>query len=79
MIIIIAGIDLLLDQSICFVKAGLRAKLSEIGVDVGDLPGVEEVFSKLHRPFSGLETAFKQEKYYKDSFSLLVCIGHYCK
>ena len=69
---IISGVTSMLDQSVCHVKAGVRAKLSEIGVDVTNLPGLEEVFSELQQPFSGLETAFKQEKYYKESLSLLV-------
>ena len=35
---IITGIDLILDQSVSRVKAGIRAKLAEIGVDMTNVP-----------------------------------------
>lgn len=71
---IVAGVTSMIDQSVSHVKAAIRAKLCDIDVDVADVPGFEAVFSELQQPFCGLETVSKQEKYFKDSFSLLVSL-----
>ena len=53
-------------------KAGVRSKLAEQGVDPLDITGFDDVFEEISHPFNGLETAYKQEKYFKDSLSLVV-------
>ena len=74
---IVVGVTSMIDQSVSHVKAAIRAKLSDIDVDISDVPGFEDVFSELQQPFNGLETLSKQEKYFKDFLSLLVsyCIS----
>lgn len=47
------------DLSVARAKAGVRAKLSSLGIEV---PGLEEIFCELKQPFVGLETQFKQER-----------------
>ena len=53
-------------------RAGVRAKLAEQGIDPMDVAGLDDVFEEILHPFDGLETACKQEKYYKDCLGLVV-------
>ena len=58
----------------CRAKAGICAKLAAAGIDPGTIPGLDEVFEDVTHPFCGLETGFKQEKYFRDILGLLVRI-----
>lgn len=69
---IVSGFDGLLQQTVSRARADVRAKLTEQGIDPVDVTGLDEVFEKILHPFDGLETAYKQEKYFKDSLGLVV-------
>ena len=69
---IVTGLEGLLQQTVSRAKAGVRAKLAEQGVSPADISGLDEVFDDIAQPFSGLETAFKQEKYFKECLGLVV-------
>ena len=73
---IVSGLEGLLQQTVSRAKAGIRAKLSQQGVSPADLVGLDDVFDDIVRPFDGLETAFKQEKYFKECLGLVVSIMH---
>ena len=69
---IVTGLEGLLQQTVSRAKAGVRAKLAEQGVSPADISGLDEVFDDIAQPFCGLETAFKQEKYFKECLGLVV-------
>ena len=73
---IVSGFEGLLQQTVSRAKAGVRSKLAEQGVDPLDITDLDDVFEEISHPFNGLETAYKQEKYFKDSLGLVVSI--YC-
>ena len=56
------------------IQAGVRASLAAAGIDGSTLPGLDEVFDNIPKPFDGLETRFKQEKYYCESLFLVLSI-----
>ena len=76
---IVEGIEAVLEQSVIRAKACVRAKLATEGIDPDNITGLDEVFLDVTHPFSGLETGFKQEKYFKDVFGLLVSMKTSCK
>ena len=55
----------------------VRDKFASVGVDPDDVEGLSEVFSNLPQPFEGLETCYKQEKYYREKMGLVVSIYMY--
>lgn len=69
---IVSGFEGLLQQSVSRARAGVRAKLAEQGIDPMDVAGLDDVFEEILHPFDGLETACKQEKYFKDCLGLVV-------
>ena len=71
---IVEGIGSVLKQTVIRAKAGVRAKLATQGIDLDSVTGRDEVFSDATRPFAGLETGFKQEKYFRDVLGLLVSV-----
>ena len=62
----------LFSHSIQRLKAGITSKLASEGVDVN----LEDAFAKVIQPFEGLETCYKQEKYFKNYLNLVVSINH---
>lgn len=71
-----AAIDDMIDESssifehtFTMLKAGVREKLASSGIDVE----IEDVFENLAYPFDGLTTQHYQEKYFKESLTLIVC------
>ena len=67
----------MLEQCVMRAKAGVRAKLASSGVDPDTIVGLDDVFSEMVQPFSGLETGYKQESYFKDVLGLLVRCASY--
>ena len=72
--------DTLFSHTTLRIQAGVRASLAAAGIDSNALPGLNEVFDNIPKPFDGLETRFKQEKYYRESLFLIVSVmqlSHY--
>ena len=63
---VVEGIEAVLEQSVIRAKAGVRARLATEDIDPDTVTGLDEVFLDVTHPFSGLETGFKQEKYFRD-------------
>ena len=57
-------------------KAGVCAKQAAAGINPGAITGLNEVFEDVSHPFCGLETVYKQEKYFRDVLGLLVSINN---
>ena len=66
---VVEGCRSVFSHTISRLHNSVRAKLAEKGVDEAML---EDIFSGMIDPFDGLETQFKQEKYFKTSFGLIV-------
>ena len=62
----------MLENCVMRTKAGVRAKLASSGIDPDNVIGLDNVFTDMVQPFSGLETGYKQESYFKDVLGLLV-------
>ena len=57
------------------IQAGVRASLAAVRIDSNTLLGLNEVIDNIPKPFDGLETPFKQEKYYRESLFLVVSLS----
>ena len=73
---VVVVVEVVLEQSVIRAKAGVRAKLAAAGIDPGAITGLNEVFEDVSHPFCGLETGYKQEKYFRDVLGLLVSINN---
>ncbi|MCG8626196.1 MAG: hypothetical protein MJE68_29890 [Proteobacteria bacterium] len=51
--------------------------MAAAGIDSNALPGLNEVFDHIPKPFDGLETRFKQEKYYLFLVVSVMHLPHY--
>ena len=69
---IVTGVEHILQEAVVRAEAGVWAKLAENGIDESSVNGLDDVFAELKTPFDGLETKFKQEKYFKTSLNMLV-------
>ena len=61
------------EQIVTMVLAGCRARLAEKGIDPEQID-LESTVGHQKDPFCGLETQYKQEKYFKDVLGLIVSI-----
>lgn len=68
---VILGSKALFDSTVTRLQAGVRQKLSQIGVDA---QVADEVFHELKDPFTGLETEYLQSKYITKEFNIVVSI-----
>ena len=57
-----------------YIKAALRSKLADLGLNINDVGAMEEVINEVDDPFSGLETEYHQNSYYLNHFNLVVCV-----
>ena len=71
---VIAEWDCLFSFTVDCLATRVRGKLISVGIDPGNIEGFSELFSDLPRPFSELETVYKQNKYYKENMGLVVSI-----
>ena len=69
---VITGCKFLLGDSLSVVKASVKDSLQQAGIDMASVDGLESIFANAPNPFSGLETSYLREKYFKDQFGLLV-------
>ena len=61
-------------QTVDRVQAGVRARLAESGIDPHSVDGLEGVFCDVTDPFQGIETCHLQEKYFRETLGLTVCL-----
>ena len=72
---VVDGASEIFAQTVVRLKAGVRHKLAEIGIDESHSKNFEEdVFGTLTDPFAGLETNYLQEKYFKENFNVPVSL-----
>ena len=71
---VVAGVEHILQEAVVRAEAGVRAQLAANGIDASSVNGLDDVFTELKTPFDGLETEFKQEKYFKTSLNMQVSI-----
>lgn len=66
---IVEGTKALVHHCVEHMQAGVRAKLSESGVDPSSIEGLASVFKNKINPFDGIETCYLQEKYYHENLA----------
>lgn len=54
------------------IQAGVMAKLAESGINLDSINGLDDVFTEVTDPFDGIETCYRQEKYYREDLGLIV-------
>ncbi len=72
---IVSEWDTLFSHTVHTLTATVRSKLATAGIDYQEIEGLPETFVNITSPFEGLETRFKQEKYYRDFLGLVVSIN----
>ena len=69
---IVADWDSLFSHSIQRLYARARETLAFSGVNIESVNGLQEVFEDVPHPFEGIETRYKQEKYFTEKLGLVV-------
>ena len=60
------------------IKAGVKHRLSLSNIDPSEVSGLDNLFSSVNDPFSGLETAYLQDKFVAEELGYVVSIcGRY--
>ena len=54
------------------IKKQVWEVLTASGIDPDGVNGLESIFESEYNPFSGLETKYKQEKYFQEQLGLVV-------
>lgn len=72
---VIDGCQGLISHSLSVVKASVRDVLGNAGINFSDVEGLDEAFRNVPGVFQGLETTYKQEKYFRENFNLVVSHG----
>jgi hypothetical protein len=68
---VVEGSRMLFAQVLQRVKAGVRAKLAQVGLDAETI-GLEDVYKNIVDPFDGINTCHLQEKYFREKLDLIV-------
>ena len=71
---IVEGCKGLFTQTIDRVQAGVCAKLAEVGMDPDSIESLNDLFMSITDPFEGIETCHLQEKYFRETFGLIVSL-----
>ena len=68
-----SAVDYIIDEmtklcqhTVSCLQAGVEANLALNGIEVSSLQGFHDVFSKVIMPFDGIDTPYKQEKYFQE-------------
>jgi hypothetical protein len=69
---VITGYQGLLTNTLAVVKASVKDTLGNAGVCVADIAGLDEAFTNVQDVFQGLDTTYRQEKYFRDQFKMVV-------
>ena len=71
--IVLASKDLF-QHSVGRVRAAVHECISRADIDPSDIPGLNEVYSKLKDPFKDLHSTYLQEKCFTESFGFIVSL-----
>ena len=69
---IVEAWDGIFSHSVQQLHARVREKLASAGIELNSVEGLQEVFQNVPSPFEGLETRYKQEKFYHETLQLVV-------
>ena len=75
---VVEGSRMIFTSTVQQLHSGVRAKLASLGIDETK---VDDVFTDVIDPFVDLETRYRQEKFFKEQFGLVVsiCVTAVCK
>ena len=68
---VVEGSRMIFTSTVQQLHSGVRSKLASLGIDETKL---NDVFTSVVDPFVDLETRYKQEKFFKENFSLVVSV-----
>ena len=66
---VVEGSRMIFSSTVQRLHSGVRAKLASLGMDETKL---DDLFSDVTDPFVDLQTRYKQEKFFKEQFGLVV-------
>ena len=69
---VVKGCKAVFEHTLGRVKAGVKYKLSQSGIDPCGIQDLEDVFSAVNDPFHGLETAYLQDKFISENLGCIV-------
>ena len=69
---IVKGCRNICEQTVSRTKERVLCVLNQAGVNVADIPGLEESLSYSSDPFESIDTAYLREKFYKTHFNFMV-------
>lgn len=65
----------LFSHSVQRLYARVHEKLASSGIELNSVEGLQDVFQNVPSPFEGLETRYKQEKFFRETLNLVVCFN----
>lgn len=69
---VVAGSREVFQHTVCRLKAGVNHAFAQHGIDLTCVEEVDGVFDEASDPFSGLETAYLQEKFIAQELGCIV-------
>jgi len=60
-----------------YLLATMRVKMAEVGLDEEKTTEIEAFLNTVAQPFDGIETFYKQEKYFAEEFGYVVSLYTY--
>ena len=70
------GFQGLVAHSLSTDKASIQDILGSAGINFSEVEALDEAFQNVPDIFQGLEMAYKQEKYFRENFNLVVSLLH---
>ena len=70
--VVVSGCQELFQHSVGRIQAGVGERLSMQGIDSSEIPDLDDFFSAVVDPFSGLHTTYLQDKFYRDHLNSIV-------
>jgi hypothetical protein len=71
---VVEGVQTIFSHTVLQLKAGVEEKLRFGGVNVGEVEGLQELFSDFRNPFDGIQTPYLQQKFIAANFDYVVSL-----
>ena len=69
---VVIGCREVFEHTISRIRAGVSQKLAQCGIDLSSIDRLDDVFNEAVDPFTGLETAYLQEKFISEELGCVV-------
>ena len=71
---VVEGVQTIFSHTVLQLKAGVKEKLRFGGVNVGEVEGLQELFSDFRNLFDGIQTPYLQQKFIATNFDYVVSL-----